>query len=245
MIAALVPVKRLVESKSRLLLPEAGLAPAQRKALTLAMLADVLEALGACRAVGERAVVTPDEGVARAARRLGARAIVYRERGLNRALQAGASALALADSDGLLVVLGDVADACPAELDRLCEAAAGPGGRAAMAAARDGGTAALVRRPHDALPACFGPDSAQRHREAAGAAGVPLVELALPSLAIDLDRADDLRDFMARTAASGASAAEAASGGASGAQAAPGRKPAATGRRTRAVLTELGWRARR
>jgi 2-phospho-L-lactate guanylyltransferase (CobY/MobA/RfbA family) len=51
------------------------------------------------------------------------------------------------------------------------------------------------------IPSCFGADSAKAHREAAAAAGVPYRELALPSLAIDLDRADDLDALLASGAA--------------------------------------------
>jgi 2-phospho-L-lactate guanylyltransferase (CobY/MobA/RfbA family) len=66
-----------------------------------------------------------------------------------------------------------------------------------LAPARDGGTAALARKPHGAIPSCFGADSANAHREAARATRVPLVELSLPSLAIDLDDEDALRAFLA------------------------------------------------
>jgi 2-phospho-L-lactate guanylyltransferase (CobY/MobA/RfbA family) len=41
------------------------------------------------------------------------------------------------------------------------------------------------------IPACFGRDSAKRHREAAASAGATLVELVLPSLAIDIDLSED------------------------------------------------------
>jgi 2-phospho-L-lactate guanylyltransferase (CobY/MobA/RfbA family) len=48
------------------------------------------------------------------------------------------------------------------------------------------------------IPARFGRDSAKRHREAAAAAGAPLVELALPSLAIDVDLSEDARAILDR-----------------------------------------------
>jgi 2-phospho-L-lactate guanylyltransferase len=66
-----------------------------------------------------------------------------------------------------------------------------------LAPARDGGTAALARKPHGAIPSRFGAGSANAHREAARAAQVPLVELPLPSLAIDLDDEAALRAFLA------------------------------------------------
>ena len=67
-----------------------------------------------------------------------------------------------------------------------------------LAPARDGGTGALLRSPHDAIPNRFGPESAEAHRELALRAKVAFRELALPSLAIDLDCREDLLAFLAR-----------------------------------------------
>jgi 2-phospho-L-lactate guanylyltransferase (CobY/MobA/RfbA family) len=61
--------------------------------------------------------------------------------------------------------------------------------------------------------AAFGPDSAKRHREAAAQTGAALAELRLDSLALDLDSPEDLASFLAAAGA---------------------------GRRTRALLAELG-----
>jgi len=71
-----------------------------------------------------------------------------------------------------------------------------------------------LRAPHDAIPSRFGPASAAAHRECALAARVPYRELALPSLAVDLDRAEDVEELLR---------------GAQGAA------------RTRRALHELGW----
>jgi 2-phospho-L-lactate guanylyltransferase len=190
MIAAAVPVKALPGAKSRFV-------PGERAAierLTLAMLADVLEALRAVPALGRVAVVTPDPAVARAAEAEGAEVLLRDDPGLNPAVEAASALLAPGPEDGILIVLGDVAAADPAELTRLIEEA--PARGVALAPSRDGGTSALLRRPRDVIPACFGPDSAKRHREAAAAAGVALCELALPSLAIDVDVVPDARAIL-------------------------------------------------
>lgn len=190
MIVALVPVKALAGAKSRL-------APGDRDAierLSLAMMGDVIEALLGVPALERVAVVTPDPTVAREASALGAQALLRDDPGLNAAIEAGAAQLAPSPEDGLLVVLGDVAAASTAELAQLIDAA--PERGVALAPSRDGGTSALLRRPRDVIPAHFGADSAKRHREAAAHAGVPLCELALPSLAIDVDVADDVRAIL-------------------------------------------------
>jgi 2-phospho-L-lactate/phosphoenolpyruvate guanylyltransferase len=195
---ALVPVKRLAAGKSRL---AAALGREATPALTLAMLGDVLAALRDSHRVDRIVVATPDPEVGEAVRTLGAEARVADDPGLNAALDAAARALA--DPAGaLLVVLGDVAGASGAELAQLFDALDALGGNGAvLAAARDGGTAALLRRPPGAIPSCFGAESAKAHRAAAERAGAPFRELALPSLAIDLDRSEDLAALLASDAA--------------------------------------------
>jgi 2-phospho-L-lactate guanylyltransferase len=194
---ALVPVKRLAAGKSRL---AAALGRETTEALTLAMLGDVIDAIHASQRADRVVVVTPDPDVGEAARALRAEARVADDPGLNAALDAAAGALA--DPAGaLLVVLGDVAGATGADLARLFEALERePGPAAVLAPARDGGTAALLRRPPAAIPACFGEGSAKAHRAAAERGGVRFLELPLPSLAIDLDRSDDARALLASDA---------------------------------------------
>jgi 2-phospho-L-lactate guanylyltransferase len=212
MSAALVPVKSLAATKSRLaaVLPRAELAR-----LSLAMLQDVVAALRAAPSVSRVAVVTPDADVAEAARSCGAEPLLCAEAGLNPSLDAGTRALRLAVDAPLLVVLGDVAGARSQDVEALFAALREEGGRGVvLAPSRDGGTSALLRAPAGAIPARFGPESAKAHREAAARQGLPLRELALPSLALDLDRAEDLDRFLA--ACEG-------------------------GDRTRALLRELGW----
>jgi len=211
-IDALVPIGRLADAKSRLL-PAPDRAAAGR--LTLAMLDDVLGALFGAKRVDRVAVVTPDDAVARHAEAAGATTVLRREPGLNASLDDGAAKLAHAGQDGLLVILGDVAGATSRDLDAACKAASELGRPGAvLCPSGDGGTAVLLRTPHDAIPSRFGADSAARHRAAAAEAGVALRELALPSLAVDLDEPDDVRRFLAT--------------GEGGAE-------------TRRVLTDLGW----
>lgn len=222
MTTALIPVKNLEDSKSRLL---SRLPDATRKRLTLAMLEDLIEALLATPSIERIAVTTPDETVAGHAREAGAEVLLRLEPGLNAALEDGRARLC-PDGGDLLFVLGDVAGALAADFRRLLDAAKGARPGVWLAPSADGGTSALLHHPAGLIPCCFGPDSAKRHREAAEAAGVPFHELALPSLAIDLDQPEDLDAFLA-TEGGGARtralllAADAASG--ADAAKAPGR----------------------
>lgn len=194
MIAALVPVKRLDAAKSRLLpwLGRDGV-----RALTLAMLGDVLEALREAPRVGAIAVVTEDEEVASAARAAGAGAIVLADRGLNPSLAAAGAQLARKD-EALLVVLGDVAGITAADVASLVRALDTLDGRGVvLAPSNDGGTAALLRAPRDVIPPAFGGASAEAHRALAERAGVPFRTLSRPGIGLDLDCEDDVQSFLA------------------------------------------------
>ena len=201
---ALIPVKRLEESKSRLL-PQ--LPDARRQALTLAMLEDLIEALSRTSGIDRIAVTTPDPLVAERASEAGAEILIREEPGLNAALEdgrqqlcpstRGPSAKGPAANDAFLIVLGDVAGARPEDFSKLLEAAASsatPG--VWLAPSSDGGTSALLQRPATAIPCCFGRNSARRHHEAADAAGIPFHEMELASLTIDLDQPEDLEAFL-------------------------------------------------
>jgi 2-phospho-L-lactate guanylyltransferase len=191
-IAAVVPVKMLAASNSRLS-PRAGREAV--RALCLAMMGDVVEALRGAAGVARVAVVTPDPDVADAAVAAGAEALLREDPGLNAAIENAAAVLAPEPGAGVLVVLGDVAALASADVERLL--AAGRDGGVVLAPSRDGGTSALLRIPRDAIPARFGADSAKRHREEAQRAGVRFQELALPSLAIDVDVAEDVTAILA------------------------------------------------
>jgi 2-phospho-L-lactate guanylyltransferase len=191
MIVAVVPVKALAASKSRLV---SHLDRSKVEALALAMMHDVVQTLLQVSSLSGVAVVTPDAHVAEAAERAGARPLLRRDPGLNPSVEGAAAELVHAPYDGVLTVLGDVAAAVPEEIAELVGALRGRG--VALAPSRDGGTSALLRVPWDVIPARFGPDSAKRHRDEATRAVATYHELALPSLALDIDVAEDLEEAL-------------------------------------------------
>jgi 2-phospho-L-lactate guanylyltransferase len=194
MTIALIPVKRLEESKSRLL-PQ--LPDDRRQALTLAMLEDLIESLSKTAGINRIMVTTPDPLVAQCATRAGAEFLIREEPGLNAALEDGRAQLRALGEDDLLIVLGDVAGAVSRDFERLL-ATIGDGHtpQVSLSPSSDGGTSALLQHPANAIPCCFGRESAKRHRAAAEAAGVAYYEVELDSLRIDLDQPEDLRAFL-------------------------------------------------
>ena len=166
------------------------------------MLGDVVDALRACRRAERVVVVTPDPDVGDAARALGAEARVADDPGLNAALDAaarGARRPGAARCSSCSATWRARAPATSRGSSTRSTRARRP--RRVLAPSRDGGTSALLRRPPDAIPSCFGEDSAKAHRAAAEAR-----RRALPrarrcaSLAIDLDRVEDARALLASDA---------------------------------------------
>jgi 2-phospho-L-lactate guanylyltransferase len=196
MIAALVPVKALRHSKSRL---RPMLSDGQREALVMAMLEDVLRLLAAVPAIAATAVVSPDADVLAFARGLGAQPIQEppQLRGLNAALAFASDVLSRQGATSLLVLPVDVPLATTADIEAILDAAhANPS--IVLCPSRSGGTNALALRPPGTIPFRFGHRSSAAHQREARARGLTLTLLPLPRLAFDIDRPQDLAAVLAQ-----------------------------------------------
>lgn len=194
---AIIPVKRFARAKRRLV--DSGvLDPPQRAAVIKAMLTDVFAAVCSAESV-ERVIVVTGEGRAERialhrAQRTATPIEVLRDPddrghseaatlGIVRALSLGATCSALLPGDCPLLD--------PIELDAaLSEMRTG---RVAVVPDRHGtGTNALLLAPADAIGPAFGPGSRERHSDRAARAGYDVAVENVPSLALDLDTAEDL-----------------------------------------------------
>lgn len=189
---AILPVKRFGAAKSRL---AESAAAGVRPDLARAMLADVLAAIGRCRQIERVVVVSGDSDAQRAAEAIGAEWIEdSTDSGHSRAAGLGV-ARALADGAACVALLpGD----CPLLSSDELDAALGELGAdvAGVIPDRHGaGTNGLLLSPPDAIEPSFGPGSRDRHLELAAAASVEGRVLELPSLALDLDTAEDLAEL--------------------------------------------------
>jgi 2-phospho-L-lactate guanylyltransferase len=185
-------VKSLERTKSRL---APVLSLAERAALTLAMVEDVLDA---CTGQDgwDVSVVSRDEAVLESAARRGARSVAEEGQSLNAAIRQVESLLGKRSE--LAVVLGDLP-----LLTRTALAAAldAEGAVVAAPSRSDGGTNVLIRRPRSVIAPRFGPASFAKHRWAARRARVSFAETNLPELSFDLDRPADLHDVLGSAAA--------------------------------------------
>jgi 2-phospho-L-lactate guanylyltransferase len=195
---AILPVKRFGAAKQRLL---DGLDRRQRAAIVRGMLDDVLSAIGRADGI-ERVIVVTGEGRAerialRAAQRLTTPIEVLRDPvdrghseaatlGIVRARALGAGCVALLPGDCPLLEATEL-DAALARMRP---------GRVSVVPDRHGsGTNGVIMAPPDAIGPAFGPGSRERHVDRARRAGHEAVVDELPSLALDLDTPDDLREL--------------------------------------------------
>jgi 2-phospho-L-lactate guanylyltransferase len=156
-----------------------------RRALSLAMLADVL---AASVVVGSTLVVTGDEEGAALARQLGADAVADPGGGQGPAVQAAVAGLA----GTVLVVNADVPCVVPEDLRALLEGV--PAHGVAVVEALDGTTNGLGLSSADLFRPLYGPDSARRFRALDG----DTVSLVVPNLAEDVDTMADLERLQLR-----------------------------------------------
>jgi 2-phospho-L-lactate guanylyltransferase len=197
--AAILPVKRFAQAKRRL---GASVGDPLRHQLARAMVADVLSALGQTASIERTIVVTREHSVAVAARRQGA--LVVRdaaEEGQSAAVALGVRRALAEGMERVLCIPGDCPALDPAELEALLRG--GNGSVRGPTEVRErmvvvvpdrhgSGTNGLMLTPPDVIAPSFGPDSCQRHRALALAAGVEWRIERPPSLLLDIDTGADL-----------------------------------------------------
>jgi len=186
---AVLPVKRFDAAKQRL---AAGIDEERRRALTAAMVADVLDAIGAARTIDRLIVVSGDPIAQELASKAGAEVVPDPEdAGHVQAAQAGIACAEVEGAERVVLLAGDCPLLDPRELDRLLTGV--PGRYVGIVPDRHGtGTNALVLSPPDAIVPAFGEGSRDRHVEAARAAEIPFGIEELPSIELDLDTPADV-----------------------------------------------------
>jgi 2-phospho-L-lactate guanylyltransferase len=197
--AAVLPVKRFAEAKQRL---GASVTDPLRRELAQAMVGDVLVALHETASIELTIVVTGEPSVTEQALAQGA--IVIDDTAQDG--QSAAVALGIATALGerferVLCIPGDCPTLDPADLDALLSRSAGERPEVVIIPDRHStGTNGLLLTPPDAIAPSFGPDSCERHRALALAAGVHWRIERPASLLLDIDTSEDLTALRARLA---------------------------------------------
>ncbi|HVB61059.1 MAG TPA: 2-phospho-L-lactate guanylyltransferase [Ktedonobacteraceae bacterium] len=196
---ALIPVKSLVQAKSRL---ADHLTLSQRQNLVLDMLHHVLSALIESGCFARVAVVSPDERVLARAREWGAYSLREAAAGHNEALLAAAESKALADMPALLTISADLPLLHVSDIQYMVELSARHD--LVLAPAREGtGTNAILVQPPLAVPYLFGPNSFQRYQRAARQRNRKTSIYHSIGTSLDIDIIDDLDDLYEAQALSG------------------------------------------
>jgi 2-phospho-L-lactate guanylyltransferase len=188
-INALIPLKKLENSKTRL----SNVSLESRKMLTKAMLSDVVQSTLEAKNITETFVMSPDQEIVALAEKLGAKTILEAtQQGLNIAVSEGTHKLEQQGAEGVLVILGDVPLITPRLLDLLIKKALSRPW-VVIAPSKDNGTNILLRTPPNIIPNVFyGKNSSNIHMRIARYFHVSYTVFRSPRLMIDIDTSQDL-----------------------------------------------------
>ena len=190
MISALVPVKNLSASKSRL---SKVLSPGQREKLSAFMLQRVLQVLQETGRFDSIFVVTKDMRVAQIGQNYDAD-VIWEPESADENLALG-YATEICHSLGvetLLVLPADIPLLNDQDLGAMLSGTTQQP-KVALCPSKEGlGTNALLRTPPDAIPVRFGPDSFSLHLREAQTKKIPCEVHRLPRMAFDIDTPEDL-----------------------------------------------------
>jgi len=193
---AILPIKSFGAAKQRL---SGLLGNGSRQALAQAMFLDVLASLRRVGGIDAVAVVTADGDAEIAARRGGVHLLHDPDEagqsraagiGIRHSLELGFERVLLVPGDTPLIESGEVATMLQRAEREGTEAVIVPDRHAS-------GTNALLLAPPGAMAPGFGPDSLERHREAAIRGGLNHRVEEVASLMLDVDTPDDLADLCA------------------------------------------------
>jgi 2-phospho-L-lactate guanylyltransferase len=193
---AVLPIKRFDAAKQRLV---HDLSDGTRRALTEAMITDVLIALRRARGIDDVLVVSGEHAAVALAAGYDAAAVIDDpdDAGHSAAAMRGVQAALERGATRVLLVPGDCPGLDPVELDALL-ARPDRGPEVIVVPDRHGdGTNALLLTPPDVMRPAFGPGSRARHEHLAREAGAAVEAVAVASLGLDIDTLDDLEALRA------------------------------------------------
>lgn len=193
---AILPLKRFDDAKERL---ATGLDVGQRRMMAEAMSRDVVAAIGRCTGIDGLVVVSAEPKAQEIAGATANAILLDSSQGHSAAATLGVEWALENGYERVVMVPGD----CPLldsnELDELLEKSADQRLDFVVVPDRMGsGTNALVIKPPDAIAPAFGPGSRERHLALGLAAGKRTAAIEVPTLALDLDTADDLLELAER-----------------------------------------------
>ena len=185
---AIIPVKGLVESKSRLV---RTLSPQDKKRLIIALLEDVLTAANESQLFSRVLVVSPDPNVEKEAN-LPLGTFLHQEgQGLNSGVRQSTLFAMREKASSVAVLLADIPMLEPQDLKELYSVG-GNGEKVILAPSLKGGTNVMVREPPNIIAPAYGRWSFSTHLRAAQKTGLAVYSISNPRLSFDVDTLEDL-----------------------------------------------------
>jgi 2-phospho-L-lactate guanylyltransferase len=197
---AVVPVKAFSQAKSRL---SSVLTQPARAGLAKAMLRDVLLATTGSKKVERTVVITADPEVSTLARQMGV--FVLNDRcnmGQNEAVEQACQAVKSEENTALLTLPGDLPLLTVPDIDGICSLLSSDKDLVIARAVNDGGTNAILSAQPSLMEFHFGDNSFKKHIDAAEKLGLKIVISDIAGFQLDLDRPEDLEEFIACASAS-------------------------------------------
>jgi 2-phospho-L-lactate/phosphoenolpyruvate guanylyltransferase len=185
---AIVPVKKIGVSKRRL---SQSLSIKERKALTIAMLEDVLQALKASN-ITKVLVVSNDPNVLPIVEHHGAFFFSPLRKGLNAAIEEAFVWCMRNKADSVLVLPADIPLLTSKDINIILELGSDKE-RVVLVPSRDWGTNAFFQCPPHLVNACFGPDSFKKHLKEACNKGACVKFYYSLGAGLDIDSVEDLQ----------------------------------------------------
>ncbi len=198
MAQALVPLKDMVQAKSRL---SGLLCPSERWALAQAMAEDVLGVLSRHAAIAQITLVSDDPGAGLLAQKYGAQCwseASLAARGLNALVQSASARLLAGGDEPLLVLHADLPLLTGDDISAVLASQRQLQGLIIGCDRQGRGTNLLAFNAASMPQFCFGHDSCARHRASAASAGVAVQILQRFGIGVDVDEAPDLHCVMQR-----------------------------------------------
>lgn len=185
MIAAVIPVKRLSEGKSRL---SARLSSRERATLVTALLRRAIGVLSAVEAIDRIGVATEEQDLVASFTQVDWLPDLGE---LNASLAHAVSWATSLHAQSVLLMPCDLPFLEPSDVHALlAPRIATP--NITIAPTQDGGTGAILLSPPGVIAPVFGPDSFRRHVEEAQAARISVRTVLRPGLSRELDTTEDL-----------------------------------------------------
>lgn len=188
---AVVPVKGFDISKARL---SSVLNPEERRALTAAMLEDVLTALKTST-IRQVLVVSPDSAAREIADKYQFSYLSPKDTALNPSLEEAIQWCMQRNTDAVLILPADIPLVSQQDIDKLAELGSEKS-TVVLAPSMNGGTNALFLNPPDVIPVCFGPGSFFKHVKEAIVKKVEVRFHSSREIALDIDSEDDLNKLL-------------------------------------------------